>query len=277
MEEITSINGKWDRIRKEGVYQLSASKVTKTLKLKYEWLRKLLPEGFPYPSSTLISGLGGTGKPLVGFAFISAWLGSGGSVIGIPLQYPTAEFLRTAMDKLYNVNLKDYYGRIAYIRFNPTIDKWRKIEEDTLEANLLKPKVWDEALEKASKMLEKGGIGTLIFGSALNLLLFSPTYKDDIFKKLKDIIEGDKDKTYIFSVSTSAFEEEIKIWEEAAENLAFTRMEKPMRLFLRIHKMKGVEFSREEVEVPIPRNILNEIKTVAETTRKRIIPVITKI
>lgn len=50
----------------------------KTLDLKQEWLRKLLPEGFPYPSSTLISGPGGTGKPLVVFAFVASWLKAGG-------------------------------------------------------------------------------------------------------------------------------------------------------------------------------------------------------
>jgi hypothetical protein len=39
MEEIMSINGKWNR--KEGIYHLSASEMRKTIKLKYKWLRKL--------------------------------------------------------------------------------------------------------------------------------------------------------------------------------------------------------------------------------------------
>lgn len=38
------------------------------LKIHQPWLNELLPEGLPYPTTTLISGPGGSGKPLVGFA-----------------------------------------------------------------------------------------------------------------------------------------------------------------------------------------------------------------
>jgi len=41
--------------------------------------------------------------------------------------------------------------------------------------------------------------------------------------------------------------------------------------------LKGVKFSGKEVEVPIPREVLMEIKDVAEATRKRIIPEVSKI
>jgi len=57
----------------------------------------------------------------------------------------------------------------------------------------------------------------------------------------------------------------------------FTRMKKPMRLFFKISKMKGVGFSREEVNVPISREAFMEIKGIAEATRKRIIPEMMKI
>lgn len=40
----------------------------------YQWLDKVMPEGLLIPSSTLISGPGGTGKPLIAFAFISSCL-----------------------------------------------------------------------------------------------------------------------------------------------------------------------------------------------------------
>ncbi len=121
-------------------------------------------------------------------------------------------------------------------------------------------------------MIEKSDLGTLVFGYALNLLLFSPTYGSDTIKNLENIIKNDKNRTYIFSMSTSEFADEIKVWEEAADNMMDTRMEKQMRLFFTISKMKGVKFSREEIEVPISQDVLNEIKDVAETTRKRVIP-----
>ncbi len=246
-----------------------------TLKLEEKWLQKVLPEGLPYPSSTLISGPGGTGKPLVEFAFVSSWLKSGGSAIGIPLQYPTMELVKTAMNKLYKIDPDNYRERIAYIQFNPSIDEYEDIGNNTIKANLLKPYVWDETIKKADDMIEKSSLGTLVFGSALNLLLFSPTYRNDIIKKLETIIK--KNRTYIFSVSTSAFDNKIRAWEEAADNLMYTRMEKPMSLFLNISKMKGVKFSREEIEVPISQEVLTEIKDIAEATRKRTIPEISKI
>ena len=41
--------------------------------------------------------------------------------------------------------------------------------------------------------------------------------------------------------------------------------------------MKDVQFSREETEVPISKQMLEEIKKVAEATRKKRIPEIRKI
>lgn len=90
-------------------------------------------------------------------------------------------------------------------------------------------------------------------------------------------IVKDKSKTYAFAVSTSALADEIKVLEDVADNLMFTRMEKPMKLFLKITRMKGVEFSGEETEVPIPEETLKEINEIAEATRKTRIPEIQKI
>lgn len=247
------------------------------LKTNIKWLDQLLPEGIPVPSSTLISGPGGTGKPLVEFAFVSAWLKAGGVLIGIPLQYPTAELMQTAMNKLYNIDLKNYHGKVVYIQFDPRADKCEKINDNTLRANMVKPEIWDEAITMAEQMVEKSDLGTMVFGSALNLLLFSPSYQNSILKKLKNIAQKDKSRTYAFAVSTSAFADKIKVLEEAADNLMFTRVEKPMRLFFRISRMKEVKFSSKETEVPISKEMLEEISIVAEATRKKRIPEIRKI
>ena len=74
------------------------------LRTNIPWLEELLPEGIIIPSSTLISGPGKTGKPLVEFAFVDAWLKAGGSLIGVPLQYPSGELVRIAMQKLYGTD-----------------------------------------------------------------------------------------------------------------------------------------------------------------------------
>jgi len=238
------------------------------LKTNIKWLDELLPEGILVPSSTLISGPGGTGKPLVEFAFVAGWLKAGGSLIGIPLQYPGCELLITAIKKLYNVDLNDYYEKIVYVQFDINAEGCEKTSSNTLKANLLKPEVWDETIEKAEDMLEKTDLGTMVFGSALNLLLFTKTYKNSILNKLKEVIQKDKSKTYVFAVSTSAFADEIRVLEDVADNLMFTRMEKPVRLFLKIFRMKEVKFSTEEIEIPIPKEMLEEIKKIAEKTRK---------
>ncbi len=243
-----------------------------TLHLEYEWMKKTMPEGFPYPSSTLISGEGGTGKPLVVYAFVASWLKAGGSAISLSLQYSTNDFMRTSMNRIYGINLDDYAKNMVYIQLTPSIDGYEITGENTINANLIKPDVWNASIDKAVKLTGKSEIGVLVFGAALNLLLFSPTYKEGIIKNLEDILKNDKRRTYILSVSTSAFADDIKIWENVADNLMFTRMEKPMKLFFKITKMEEVEFSKDEIEVPVSQKALKEIKEIAESSRNKILP-----
>lgn len=247
------------------------------LKLDINWFDELLPEGIQIPSSTLISGPGGTGKPLVELALVAAWLKSGGTVIGIPLQYPGGELLILAMKELYNLDLNDYYGKIVYVQFDLTANGCERTSPNTLRANLLKPEIWDETIASAETMFERKGHGTLVFGSALNLLLFSKTYKNSILNKLKNSLLYDKSRTYSFAVSSTVMQDEIKILEDSADNLMFTRMERPMRLFLKIERMKGVRFSRKEKVVPISEKMFREISQIAEITRKTRLPEISKI
>lgn len=98
-------------------------------------------------------------------------------------------------------------------------------------------------------------MGIMVFASALNLLLFSSTYNEKIIEKINEIILNDKSKIFIFSVSTSAFKENIKIWEDSADNLMFTRMEEPMKLFFRIERMRNtVFFKRGDNGINLQRN-----------------------
>lgn len=80
-----------------------------------------------------------------------------------------------------------------------------------------------------------------------------------------------------FAVSTSTLADEIKILEDAADNLMCTRIERPMKLLLKIDRMKGVGFSGKESQVPISEEMLKEINEIAEITRKTRIPEIKKI
>ena len=46
----------------------------KTLKTEISWIDETIPEGLPLKSTTVITGPGGSGKPLIGETFVSAWL-----------------------------------------------------------------------------------------------------------------------------------------------------------------------------------------------------------
>ena len=71
---------------------------------------------------------------MIGFAFVAAWLKAGGSAIGIPLQYPNAELLKSAMKKLYNVELNNYPRQMAYVQFDPKTDQVEQIHSNVADS-----------------------------------------------------------------------------------------------------------------------------------------------
>jgi hypothetical protein len=175
------------------------------------------------------------------------------------------------------LNLNNYTDKIIFLQLDVSITDLIDEGNNIIRANLVKPEVWDKSLRIAKEKLPGGGPGVLIFGSALNLLLFSPTYGDAILDKIKETIT-DKSNAYIFSVSTSAKAEEITEIEKAADNLIISRVEKePFRLFMKVIRLKDLPFDSNEVEVSISSEILNDIKKTADHSRKVVIPAISKI
>lgn len=249
----------------------------KTIKTGIQWIDAALPDGLPLYTSTIISGPGGSGKPLIGETFVNAWLKEGGSVVFMSLQYPNPDFLTLSIKNITGLNLNDYTDRTIFLQLDVGISDLFN-GKNIIRANLVKPAVWDESLRLAKTKLPNDGPGILVFGSALNLLLFSPTYGDAIFKKMKETIALDKSNTFIFSVSTSAKAIEISELEKAADNLILSRSEKdPFRLYMKVLRVKDFSFNPMELEVPISSTVLNEIKVTADHSRKVIIPAISKI
>ena len=101
--------------------------------------------------------------------------------------------------------------------------------------------------------------------------------KDYILEKLKEMIEKDKSRSYLFTVSTSAFKQKIQMLENAADNLMVTRMEKPMNLYFKILRVKNARFLGEEVLTPFSEKVLKGVKEITESQRKRIIPIVSQI
>jgi KaiC/GvpD/RAD55 family RecA-like ATPase len=250
----------------------------KVIKTKISWIDKVLPEGLPINTSTIITGPGGSGKPLIGETFVNAWLKEGGSVVFMSLQYPNPDFLTLSIKNITGLNLNDYTDRTIFLQLDVSIPDLIDEGNNIIRANLVKPEVWDKTLHIAKEKSPGKGTGVLIFGSALNLLLFSPTYGDAILEKMKETIASDKSNTFIFSVSTSAKANEISELEKAADNLILSRSEKdPFRLYMKVLRVKDLSFDPTEVEVPISSDVLNEIKVAADHSRKVIIPAISKI
>ncbi|QSG08746.1 hypothetical protein [Halapricum desulfuricans] len=240
-----------------------------TFDLKREWLREVLPDGLPVGETTVVSGPGGSGKPLIGFAAVKSWLESGGSVVFL-LTNSGREFVDETMTELYDFDVDAYPDRLSFVDFDPTLEPSVEgmVVDDPIEANLLEPEVWDEALSTA---IDRVGDDVLVFASALNLFLFSPTYGDDSLKAFVDTVERDDDHTYLFTVSTSAFEDDIARVEDASDTVLMTEM-RDDRLFLRGERSDSVAVSIDEVQVPFTPEQLGTIKSVSEETRTSLIP-----
>ena len=250
----------------------------KHLPIAEPWLRKLLPQGWPTGTSTLITGPGGSGKPLIGNVFAANWLRQGGSVVFMSLQYPSSDFIATGLERVTGEDLADYQGRIAFIELDAAMEDMEIVSPDRIRGNLVKPPIWAAALDAAISSLPREGPGVLVFGSALNLLLFSPTYGEGILAEIKATMARTDTLTFLFSVSSSAKKEMISELEEAADNLLVSHSSRdPFRLFLRVERMKDGSFEPGEVEVPITAETLAEVKAVADHSRRRVIPLISSI
>jgi archaellum biogenesis ATPase FlaH len=83
-----------------------------------DWFDRLLPEGLPIPSVTLLSGRSGSGKPLVGNVMVAAWLRQGGSVVFMSLQYPDHSFIAVGLKNITQLDLDAYQDRVAFIELD---------------------------------------------------------------------------------------------------------------------------------------------------------------
>jgi KaiC/GvpD/RAD55 family RecA-like ATPase len=248
------------------------------LHIEEQWMQRLIPQGLPVETSTLITGPGGSGKPLIGNVIAGNWLRQNGSVVFMSLQYPDRGFIYEGMRRVAGVELGKYEGRVVFIELDAELDGMEAPIGNHIRANLVKPSIWDAAIEQACTAVPNEGPGVLVFGSALNLLLFSPTYGEELLDYMKTTLGAARQHTSLFSVSSSAKQEMIHQLEVGADNLLVSRSSKePFRLFLRVERMKGVVFSPEEIEVPITAETLEDVKLVADHSRKRVIPLISKI
>jgi hypothetical protein len=245
-----------------------------TLHSSYDWLDKQIPEGIPYPSSTLITGPGGAGKPLIGAILAGDWLNQGGTLIHLLINFDQ-EYAQYILGH-FNQNLQNQTDRIVFIEFDPGMVGVEKIGPYTLRANLLKPANIDMAIRIASDILPPSDSPPLLYGSALNMLLFSKSYNELIHDKILALIR-EPGRNTLFTISNNIFEEQATEWENAADNLFLSHGFGIMHLGFRILRIKGAKFTTDEVEIPITEVELNQIRLVSEKARQHYIPMIRKI
>lgn len=246
------------------------------------WIDRLMPEGIPIPSSMLISGPGVSGKPLIGLAIVASWLRQGGKVIFVPLQYPDPAFTKSDLAQLYDIRLSDYAGSFYFIKLDLDLDAEAGVIErsgaDEMRANLVNPETWVQALALADQALGASALGSLVYGSALNLLLFSPTYGERMRVVLETMLREDKSRTYLFTVSSSALKDKILLLEQAADHLMFAHMTHPEReLRLQVARLRGAPYLDEDIVAPLSQDTLEAIKQMADESRVAKIPTIRKI
>ena len=239
----------------------------------FKWLDALLPEGIPFPSSTVITGPGGAGKPLVGAMLADAWLNNGGTLIYLLIN-SEREYAQSLL-RHFEQDIGKYKDQIVYVEFDPLMDGVEKISSNSLRANLLKPENLDLALSEAKVLLPESDTGNLIYGAALNILLFSRTYGEAIHKKFLSLMKSDENT--LFTISNNSNEEQAAQWEEAADNLFFTHGKGIMHLGFKIERMNHVAFSDEEIDIPLTEDELRSMRSEADKSRKHLIPMIRKI
>jgi len=245
----------------------------KSYHIDLPWMQQLLPDGIPISSSTIITGPGGAGKPLIGAVLAAAWLKQGGTLVHLLINFDRAFSEKLLLN--FNKDLDIQSDKIVYIEFDPEMDGVEKSDLNRIRANLLKAEKFDTAIQQAKELLPKSDLGSLVYGSAMNMLLFSPTYGTEIHQKIGELLQS-KDN-YLFTIANSTFEEQVVVWEDMADNLFLMHGTGIMHLAFKIIRMRNSQFNNDEVKVPLTEEELRSIRLEAETARKHLIPGIRQI
>lgn len=215
---------------------------------------------------------------MVGNLIVADWLKQGGSVILMSLQYPDHSFIKSSIETLTHLDLGEYQEQMAFISLDVSLDGVQEAGKNHLKANVVKPEIWNAAIETTLKMVPNEGPGVLLFASALNLLLFSPTYGKEILEEMKDALKQGSKYSVLFTTSTSAKGDLIAELDSVADNLMLVHGDRAtQKLYLTVEKMKEVKFLKGEFEVPISKEDLSSLKEVADQSRKRIVPLVSKV
>lgn len=245
------------------------------------WFDSLLPSGMPVPSSIIISGPSGTGKPFAGLALAGSWLRQGGRVIFIPVHSAYPELFEGGLRSLYGLSLSEYADSHFFVLLDTDLDPREESVEvvggNAIRCNFLDPMVWREALEVASASMEGEG-PILIFNCAVNLLLMSPTYGEDFFLMLLDTIREPGSWTYLLTASSSILQKKIVVLEQGADHLFVMKgVPEDRRVYLRAARVRDAGFCNATVPVLGMPEFVGELKAGAVASRRILIPKVSSV
>ncbi len=87
------------------------------------------------------------------------------------------------------------------------------------------------------------------------MLLYSRTYSTDIFNKYLAMVKDTRH--FLFSFSNNIFTDKMNEIQNAADNVIYVHGTGIMHLSLKILKMKEVPFVQDEIETPLPEELIN--------------------
>jgi KaiC/GvpD/RAD55 family RecA-like ATPase len=246
-----------------------------------DWFDAILPSGVPVPSSILISGPSGTGKPFVGLAVAASWLKQGGRVVFIPIHGNYPSLFERGLKSVHDLSLEEYSGSHFFILFDTRLDPREKTVEvagsNAVRCNLINPKVWREALAVASASMEGDG-PIMVFGSSLNVLLMSPSYGEQFFLMLLDTIRDTDGWTYLLAISSSILKKKSIILEQAADHLfLMLRGAQGRQLMVRAARVRGAPFHVDPVLIPSESGLIEQLIEEAVASRRILIPTVSRV
>ena len=95
---------------------------------------------------------------------------------------------------------------------------------------------------------------------------------------MKATAQGKKQQTYLFSAKYHAKAAEIAELEGIVDNLVMTHSTKdPFRLYMQIERIKESAFVSDIIMLPFSADLLTGVKEIADHSRKRVIPLVSKL
>ncbi|QSG08870.1 hypothetical protein [Halapricum desulfuricans] len=233
---------------------------------RQHWWNDGLPDGVPVGSSIVITGPGGTGKPILALGFVASWIEAGGSVIVAPLQFPDPAFVNGILNDLYGLDPGAHERSLTHVALDPEADGLEQRADGQLTADLVRPDNWDRLLKTASPAVEDGP-GVLLFSTALNLPLLSPSYAESLLDQFETLFD-DESLTTLFCVSRSMIETRARDVESMADVLVEASVESdPKRLQLQVVRAPDVASASETIETPFAPDELATIEELADEYR----------